>query len=109
MTIDVPSINLRAAAMLKWKYIFLALSLIALAAGFSDARPAIVFDLGRSLGAILFGSFLIARVLEQESALYDERTRAPELAWKPGNLQEQPLSNRQEVAHDPAHTTANPH
>jgi len=95
--------------MLKWKHIFLALSLIALAVGFSDARPAIIFDLGRPLGAILFGLFLIAQVLEQESALYDEQMRAPELTRKPGEPREQPLSIRQEVAHYPAHTMARPH
>ena len=95
--------------MLKWKYIFLALSLIALAVGFSDARPAIVFDPGRPVGAILIGLFLMALVLEQELALYDEPTRTPELARKPGEFREQPLSIRQEVAHNPAHTMASPH
>jgi len=62
--------------MLKWKYIFLTVSLIAFAIGFSDARPSVWFYMGRPVGAILFGLFLIAQVLEKESALYDEQARA---------------------------------
>ena len=95
--------------MLNWKHIFLALSLIALAAGLSEARPAAPFYLGYAVGAILFGIFLIARILEQESALYDEQTRAPELARLPGELRMRPLRIQQEVAHYPALTIARPH
>jgi hypothetical protein len=95
--------------MLKSKHILLALSFIALAIGFSDARSGNIFDLGRPVGAILFGLFLVAQVKEQETALYDEQTRTPELARQLGEFQAQPLSIRQEVAHDPAHTMASPH
>jgi hypothetical protein len=92
--------------MWNWKHSFLALSLIALAVGLGVSRSGIIFDLSLPVGAILFGLFLITQVLEQEMALYDEQTRTSELALAPGLLRAQPLSIRQEVAHDPAHTMA---
>jgi hypothetical protein len=95
--------------MFQPKYIFLTFSLIALAVGFSDARPAVFFYLGRPVGAILFGLFLIAQVLEKESALYDEQKRAPEPTRKTGEIRKQPLSIQKEMAHDPALTTAHSH
>jgi hypothetical protein len=94
---------------MKCRYILLALSCVAPAAGFSHARPGVVFDLGHPLGATLFGLFLIPLVLGQATALYDKQTRPLELAWKPGEIRLQPLSILQEVAHDPAHTMASPH
>ena len=108
MITDMTSIERGLAAMMKWKHILLALALITLAAGFSDARPDNIFYLGRPVGAILFGLFLIAQVLEQESAMYDEQSRAPEFARKPRELRQQSFSVQQEVAHYPAPTTANP-
>jgi uncharacterized membrane protein YtjA (UPF0391 family) len=95
--------------MLKWKHIFLVPALAALALGFSVARLGDVFGMGCPMGAILFSLCLIARLHEQELASCNEQRLIPELAWKPGNLLEQPLSNRQEVAHDPALTMARPH
>jgi hypothetical protein len=93
--------------MLKGKHILLVLALIALAVGFLDARGNIIFYLGPPVGVALFGLFLIAQVLEKESALYDEQNRAPE-EIRLAQLQN-PLSQRQEVAHDPALAMARPH
>lgn len=95
--------------MMKWKRILLALALITLAAGFSVARPDNIFYLGFPASAILFGLFLIAQVLGQESAMYDEQGCAPEFARKPRELWQQSFSVQQEVAHYPAPTTASPH
>jgi len=61
--------------MLKWKYVFLSLSVLEFAIGFSHARPVVLVDLGLPLGAILFILFLISQLLEKESALYDEQNR----------------------------------
>jgi uncharacterized membrane protein YtjA (UPF0391 family) len=95
--------------MFKWKYIFLSLSLIELAVGFSDARPTTFFYLGRPLGTILFGLFLIAQVMEKESALYDEQRRAAQPSQKLPEVPEQPISTRREVAHAPSLTAAYSH
>ena len=92
--------------MLKWKNIFLAASLLEFAIGFSDLRPNIFFDLGRPLGAILFGLFLIAMVFENESALSDEQARAQRLLAEgkpPGN------QFSREVAAHPVLTNAHSH
>jgi hypothetical protein len=95
--------------MLKWKHIFLALSLIELAIGLSDARQNAFFYLGLPVGAALFGLFLIAQILEKESALYDEQNRAATSASKPGGVRQQHVSLRREVANNPALTMAHPH
>ena len=95
--------------MLKPKYIFLTLSLIELTIGFSNARPNAFFYLGLPVGAILFGLFLIAQVLEKESALYDEQKRAADLTRKTGAVRPRPASIRKETAYDPALTTAHSH
>jgi uncharacterized membrane protein YtjA (UPF0391 family) len=75
--------------MPKWKHIFLTLALVEFVIGFSDLRPTTFFYLGRPLGAIFFGLFLIAQMLEKESALLDEQNRAAGLdqlepVWNPG-------------------------
>lgn len=95
--------------MLKWKHIFLTLSLIELAIGLSNARQNTFFYLGLPVGAILFGLFLIAQVMEKESALYDEQKRATALSSESREVQQRPLSLRREVAHNPALTTAHSH
>jgi hypothetical protein len=51
--------------------ILLACSLAAFALGFTD----ILWSMGRPVGAILFGLFLISKVLEKETALYDQEQR----------------------------------
>ena len=87
--------------MMKWKNIFLAAALVELAIGFSDAQPTTFFYLGRPLGGIFFGLFLIAMVFEKESALFDEQARA-----------QRPLLEKQfsrEVAAHPALTNAHSH
>jgi hypothetical protein len=95
--------------MRKWKYIFLTLSLVEFAIGFSEFRPNTFFYLGRPLGAILFGLFLIAQMLEKESILLDEQNRATVLGqhepvWQPG-----PPKNSREVATHPVPTIALSH
>jgi hypothetical protein len=79
-----------------------------LAIGFSDAQPNIFFYLGRPIGTILFGLFLIAQMMEKESALYDEQNLATEPS-KPWDVRQQAASSRQKSAHAPALTTAHSH
>ncbi len=95
--------------MLRLKHIFLTLSLIELTIGFSNAWQNAFFFVALPVGAMLFGLFLIAQILEKESALYDEQRRAAELARKPHEVRSQPLSIRQEATYDPALTTAHSH
>ena len=91
--------------MLRWKNIFLAAALIEFAVGFSDARPAIFFYLGRPLGGILFGLFLIAMVFEKESELFDQQTRAQR-----ARVEESPPKQfSREVAAHPALANAHSH
>ena len=85
---------------MKLKYIFLAVALIELGIGFSDAQPNIFFYLGRPVGTILFGLFLITQVMEKESAAVTEQNRGPQ--------QVPPLQSAkpQKAAHSGAFTTA---
>ena len=48
--------------------ILLGISLAAFAVGFTD----ILWGLGRPIGAVFFGLFLISKLLEKETALFDE-------------------------------------
>jgi hypothetical protein len=57
--------------MTKTTKILLAISLSAFALGFTD----ILWGLGRPVGAIFFGLFMIFKLLEKEMALYDEEER----------------------------------
>jgi hypothetical protein len=92
------------------KYSFLVLAVIALAAGFINAQTSFWIYLGLPVGTILFGLFLVTRVLEKEWALYDEQNRAPVYAHQPGSVaSQQSKIIPQEVAHHPALTTASPH
>jgi len=95
--------------MLRPKHIFLILSLIELAIGLSNARQNTFFYLGLPVGAILFGLFLIAQVLEKESALYDEQKRATARSSKPREARERLLPLHRKVAQNPALTTAHTH
>jgi hypothetical protein len=92
--------------MMKPKYIFLTLSLVELTIGFSNARQNAFFYLGLPVGAILFGLFLIAQVMEKESALYDEQNRAAKLEREPDVSRPQPAAIQRGVAHDPDLTMA---
>lgn len=95
--------------MMKPKYILLVLSLIELTIGLSNARQNIFFYLGLPVGAALFGLFLIAQVLEKESALYDEQSRASVPVQKSSDLANQPLSIQPEVTRDPSLAPAHSH
>jgi hypothetical protein len=80
----------------------LALALMEFAIGFSDFRPTTFFYLGRPMGAILLGLFLVVQLLERESALLDEQNRAVVLdqhepVWQPGS----PKNSQYEVATHP--------
>jgi hypothetical protein len=66
--------------MLNWKRVFLGLSLLEFAIGFSNARPNVFFYLGLPLGAIFFILYLICQLFEKELAFDDEQNRAMELA-----------------------------
>jgi hypothetical protein len=101
--------QLEIGRMMKPKYILLTFSLIELAIGLSNARQNTFFYLGLPVGAILFGLFLIAQVMEKESALYDEQRRATALSSKSREVRQRPLSLRREVAHNPSLTTAHSH
>jgi hypothetical protein len=92
--------------MLKWRNILLALASILLAIGLSTARPDNLFFPGYPAGAILLGLFLIALVLEKESAMRNGQGKALELARIPNDFQQHSFSVRQEVAHYPDPTTA---
>ena len=78
--------------MLKWKYVFLSLSVLEFAIGFSHARPVVLVDLGLPLGAILFILFLISQLLEKESALYDEQNRTAVPVRPPSTQPTRPIS-----------------
>ena len=84
--------------MMKAKYILLTCSLIELAIGLSNARQNTFFYLGLPVGALLFGLFLIAQIMEKASALYDEQKRARALTSKSREAPQQPLLLRREVA-----------
>jgi hypothetical protein len=57
--------------MTKTTKILLAVSLISAGLGFTD----ILWGFGKPVGAIFFGLFLISKLLEKETALYDEEQR----------------------------------
>ena len=59
--------------MIRAKKIFLITSLIAFGIGFSEAQENVFFWMGRPLGAILFGLFLVFHILEKESLLFEEQ------------------------------------
>ena len=93
--------------MLKLKYILLALSLMEFAIGFSNLRPTTFFYLGLPLGAILLGLYLVAQLLEKESALLDEQSRAAALSLNEPIRASAPSKNsRNEVATHPVPTYA---
>jgi hypothetical protein len=96
--------------MPRWKHIFLTLALVEFAMGSSDLRSTPLFFLGPPLGAILFGLFLIAQMLEKEPALLDEQNRAAGLdqhepVWNPGP----PKNSHDEVATHPVPAIARSH
>jgi hypothetical protein len=95
---------------MKWKHIFLTLTLLQLVIGFSAPRPNTFFFPGWPLGAIFFGLFLIAQMLERESALLDEQNRAAimdqhEPVWQP----QSPKNSQYEVATHPVPAIARTH
>jgi hypothetical protein len=96
--------------MQRLKYILLTLALVEFAIGFSNLQPTIIFYLGLPLGAIFFGLYLIAQLLEKESALLDEQNRA---AASPRNepirRAEPSERSRNEVATHPVPTLAQTH
>jgi hypothetical protein len=57
--------------MTKTTKILLVISLTAFALGFTG----VLWALGRPVGAICFGLFMISKVLEKETALYDQEQR----------------------------------
>ena len=94
--------------MAKLKYITLGLALMALAAGFLDARSNFIIYLGPPVGTILLGLFLVTQVLAKEWAVDNEQNCPPVPARQPDADKQQPKTI-QEVAHHPALTQAYPH
>ena len=94
---------------MKWKYIFLTLALLELVLGFSELRPNAFFFLGWPLGAIFFGLFLMAQILERESALLEQNRAAimdqHEPVWQP----QSPKNSQYEVATHPVPAIARYH
>lgn len=70
---------------IRWKYVFLTLSLAAFAIALCDRDTTIIACLSLPIGTILLGMFLIFNLLENESALFDEQHRqtAEKLAGPP--------------------------
>ena len=95
--------------MLKWKHVFLVLGLIELAVGFSDARPTPFFYLGRPVGMVLLGLFLITMFMEKESALYDEQNRASQPKQEPLETPKPTLPRRETVARNATLAAAHSH
>jgi hypothetical protein len=58
---------------MKIKNILLALSLATFAIGFSDLQENLFFWMGRPVGALLFGIYMIFIVLEDATNLYDRQ------------------------------------
>ena len=79
--------------MTKTTKTLLAVSLAAFAIGCTD----VLGGVGRPLGAVFFGLFMISKLLEKEAALFDEEQRS-RVAWanrnkvfalsRPGRLEE---------------------
>jgi hypothetical protein len=92
------------AAIVKAKHIFLALSVITTSVAIS-AGGNIYLDVGLPLGMILFGLFLVATVMEKESALYDaqlaEQTPKPSRHAKRSN--KEVAANNPVLTHAPSH------
>jgi hypothetical protein len=92
--------------MIKPKYIFLTLSLVGLTLGLGNVGHNVFFYEALPAGSILFGLFMIAQVLEKESALYTEEQRARETSPESGKNAKKHFNLQPEVAHNPALTTA---
>jgi hypothetical protein len=88
----------------KPKHIFLALSVIAISIGVS-AGGNIYLDVGLPIGVILFGLFLVATVIEKESALYDAQL----VAQNPRSAATHKKSTWEVAAKIPALTHAHSH
>ena len=95
--------------MSRAKKIFLITSLMAFAIGFSDAQENVFFWMGRPVGAILFGLFMIFTVLEKESALFDEQQRSTKSADAKSPVRAPTKSFNKGVAATPALTLAQNH
>jgi hypothetical protein len=95
--------------MSKWKSIFLALALIAIAIGFSNLRPTPFILFSSPLGTIVLGLFFVAQPLEKESGLLDEQNRAAALPrYEPLRVAIPPRNSREMATH-PVPTMAQIH
>jgi hypothetical protein len=92
-----------------WQYIFLTLALVELVIGFSAPQPETFLFPGRLLGATFFGLFLMAQMLERESALLEQNRAAimdqHEPVWQPQSLK----NSQYEVATHPVPAIARYH
>lgn len=71
---------------MKTKNIFLTISLLAFAIGFSSVGESIYWDMCLPVGAIFFMLFMIFNLLEKEAALLDQQNRDAAANRNPANL-----------------------
>lgn len=95
-----------ALSVMKLKNIILTLSLAAFAVGFSDLRENAIFWLGRPVGALLFGIYMILLVLEGATDLYDKQEAQKTTA--PG-IDKNSARTKKHSAKNPVLTTAPSH
>jgi hypothetical protein len=95
--------------MIKWKYLFLTLSLTGITLGLAAPVSNEFFNFGLPLGATFFGLFMIFQFLQKESALYDEQQRAAVSAHTVQTTGKPPPVSQKEAAHNPALTMARSH
>ena len=67
--------------MTKTTKILLAISLTGFAVGFTN----ILWGVGTPVGAVFLGLFMIFKILEKETALFDEENRS-RIAWAERNI-----------------------
>ena len=83
--------------MIRSKFVFLTLSLVALAIGFCNVGQNVFVYLGLPVGAILFGLFMIFQVLEKESTLFEEQQYSAQRLPQPRRPPQPELRNRRKI------------
>jgi hypothetical protein len=93
---------------MKIKNILLVLSLATFAIGFSDLQENLFFWMGRPVGALLFGIYMIFVVLEDATNLYDQQETEKSAALDSGK-NFIPTEKQQTQSSAPSLTTASSH
>lgn len=89
---------------MKTKNILLTVSLVAFAIGFSDLHENLLFWMGRPVGAILFGIYMIFLMLEDATANYNR-----EEAEKSARIGHSAQPQKQKKTYTPVLKTAHSH